>query len=107
MQLLIPLFLSNNCKNRYKSVKVSGGGFCRHLFLPEIPVGFLVDEVVGIKHIDDATIDSTPKVVANEGDFVDSIVKTEDSMIISIDLERVLNINELKALDNFNKENSR
>lgn len=75
--------------------------------IDSIPVGFLVDEVVGIKHIDDATIDSTPKVVANEGDFVDSIVKTEDSMIISIDLERVLNINELKALDNFNKENSR
>lgn len=63
-------------------------------------IGFLVDEVTGILHSNGEDFSEKPNVVSYDSDFINGIIKTKGSMIIYIDLEKVLNSNEILALEN-------
>ena len=74
------------------------------VIIDELLLGFLVDEVIGIIHTPSENIDNKPKMLENEENFISGIIKSGDEMIISIDLEHILNKEELSSVEQLNKE---
>ncbi len=74
------------------------------VIIDELLLGFLVDEVIGIIHTPSENIDNKPKMLENEENFISGIIKSGDEMIISIDLEHILNKEELSSVEQINKE---
>ena len=74
------------------------------VIIDELLLGFLVDEVIGIIHTPSEDVNDKPKMLENEVNFINSIIKSEDEMIISIDLKHILNKEELSSVEQLNKE---
>jgi len=74
------------------------------VIIDELLLGFLVDEVIGIIHTPSENIDNKPKMLENEENFISGIIKSGDEMIISIDLEHILNKEELSSVEQLNEE---
>ena len=74
------------------------------VLIDELLIGFLVDEVIGIIHTPSEDVNDKPKMLENEVNFINSIIKSEDEMIISIDLKHILNKEELSSVEQLNKE---
>lgn len=74
------------------------------VIIDELLLGFLVDEVIGIIHTPSENIDNKPKMLENEENFISGMIKSGDEMIISIDLEHILNKEELSSVEQLNKE---
>lgn len=62
-------------------------------------VGFLVDEVDGILHTNDDYIEDAPKIISEESDFVQGIIKNGDDMVIELDFDRVLSQKEISEIE--------
>ena len=72
--------------------------------IEELFLGFLVDDVLGIIHITEDDFNKTPEMVSNDSDFVEGIIKSDEDMIILLDLKKVLTQTEINTLEQLNKE---
>lgn len=70
-----------------------------------LKIGYLVDEVVGIISVDNNQISPTPPIVENNKDkYISGVINREDSIIMIIDVRKLLDINEIEVLENFMTE---
>lgn len=63
-------------------------------------IGFIVDEVSEVLRIPKSITEAPPEMVGGvNSDFITSIGKLEDRLLILLDLEKILSINELNVLE--------
>ena len=63
-------------------------------------VGFIVDEVNEVLRISKGIIEAPPELVSKiDSDFITSVAKLEDRIIILLDLNRLLKVNQLEILE--------
>ena len=63
-------------------------------------VGFIVDSVSEVLRIDSSVVENPPSMVAGiQSDFITSIAKLENKLLILLDLEKVLSVEETKKLN--------
>jgi len=66
-------------------------------------IGFLVDEASQAITLDDSEIKEAPEIIrGNDGDYIDDVCRLEDSILLLINLEKVLShsqIEELKKME--------
>lgn len=72
----------------------------------DITVGFLVDSVLGIIHVNDNQYSVTPQILVKKSPFIQGVVKTDNEMIMLLDLENTLNDDELEEVKNINEEHA-
>lgn len=64
-------------------------------------IGFIVDEVNEVLRISKEIIEDPPELVSNvDSDFITSVAKLEDRIIILLDLENLLKKEEIEVLEN-------
>lgn len=65
----------------------------------DMAIGFIVDSVAEILHIEDEVIQETPKIISGvDRKYIKSVAKLEDRMVIILDIDLVLNEEEQKAI---------
>lgn len=62
-------------------------------------VGFVVDSVAEILHIEDEVIEKAPKIITGvDRKYIKSVAKLKDRMVIILDIDLVLNEEEQKTI---------
>ena len=65
----------------------------------DMKIGFVVDSVVEILHIEDEQVENTPKIVTGiSRRYIKSVAKVENRMIILVDIDLVVSDEELIEL---------
>lgn len=69
--------------------------------LEDKTIGFLVDEVKEVLRIPESITESPPDLVSSsiEADYITSIAKLEDRLIILLDLSKILNEVEMRSIN--------
>ncbi|QSZ26737.1 chemotaxis protein CheW [Aceticella autotrophica] len=63
-------------------------------------VGFIVDAVTEVLHIDEESIKEPPDIISGIGkEYIEAVVKLNDRLIISLNLHRVLTEQEKKEIE--------
>ena len=63
-------------------------------------VGFIVDAVTEVLHIDEESIKEPPDIISGIGkEYIEAVVKLNDRLIIDLDLHRVLTEQEKKEIE--------
>ncbi|WP_434577249.1 chemotaxis protein CheW [Thermoanaerobacterium thermosaccharolyticum] len=66
----------------------------------EKSVGFIVDSVTEVLHVENGSIKEAPDIIAGIGkEYIESVVSYEDRLIINLDLEKILTENEKKEIE--------
>jgi len=64
------------------------------------PIGFIVDSVTEVLHIDKDSIQEAPEIISGIGkEYIKSIINLNERLIINLDLHRVLNEKEKKQIE--------
>lgn len=67
-------------------------------------VGFLVDDASQVIRIDDENIEPTPAIIAGEDrKYISGVGKVDGTIVVLLDLIKILSDSELEALDNIDK----
>ncbi len=73
----------------------------------ETTVGFIVDEVHEVLRIPTNITEAPPSIVAGtRSEFIKSVAKLDDRLLILLDLEKILRLEEIKELENMEVEAS-
>ncbi|KAF2955041.1 chemotaxis protein CheW [Marinitoga sp. 38H-ov] len=67
--------------------------------LEEKKFGLMVDEVKEVMNVMQEQIEESPTIGGNKADYISGIIKTNDSMIFLIDVEKILSKDEKIELD--------
>ncbi|MGF7429195.1 chemotaxis protein CheW [Thermoanaerobacterium thermosaccharolyticum] len=63
-------------------------------------VGFIVDSVTEVLHVENDSIKEAPDVIAGIGkEYIESVVSYDDRLIINLNLEKILTENEKKEIE--------
>lgn len=66
----------------------------------EKSVGFIVDSVTEVLHVENDSIKEAPDIIAGIGkEYIESVVSYDDRLIINLDLEKILTENEKKEIE--------
>ncbi|MEG6565370.1 chemotaxis protein CheW [Thermoanaerobacterium saccharolyticum] len=66
----------------------------------EKSVGFIVDSVTEVLHVEPESIKEAPDIIAGIGkEFIESVVSYDDRLIINLDLEKILTEKEKKEIE--------
>lgn len=66
----------------------------------EKSIGFIVDCVTEVLHIDINSIKTAPDIICNIGkEYIKSVVEYDTRLIINLDLNKILTINEIKEIE--------
>ncbi|AIS52298.1 chemotaxis protein CheW [Thermoanaerobacter kivui] len=64
------------------------------------PVGFIVDSVTEVLHVDESSIQEAPDIIKGIGkEYIRSIINIQDRLIINLDLHKVLTEKEKKEIE--------
>lgn len=67
-------------------------------------IGFLVDDASQVIRIDDENIEPTPAIIAGEDrKYISGIGKVDGTIVVLLDLIKILSDSEIEALDNIDK----
>lgn len=67
-------------------------------------IGFLVDDASQVIRIDDENIEPTPAIIAGEDrKYISGVGKVEGTIVVLLDLIKILSDSELEALDEIDK----
>jgi purine-binding chemotaxis protein CheW len=68
-------------------------------------IGFLVDDASQVLRIDDENIEPTPAIIAGEDrKYISGVGKVDGTIVVLLDLIKILSDSELKALEEIDKE---
>ncbi|WP_138420714.1 chemotaxis protein CheW [Aquibacillus sediminis] len=68
--------------------------------IEDIQVGLIVDSATDVVDIDPETIDDPPQMIGSvTEEYITGVVKRDDQLIILLDLDRVLNVDEINAVE--------
>ncbi|MBP2072603.1 MULTISPECIES: chemotaxis protein CheW [Thermoanaerobacterium] len=66
----------------------------------EKSVGFIVDSVTEVLHVENDSIKEAPDIIAGIGkEYIESVVSYDDRLIINLDLEKILTESEKKEIE--------
>ncbi|AGB19177.1 chemotaxis protein CheW [Thermoanaerobacterium thermosaccharolyticum] len=66
----------------------------------EKSIGFIVDSVTEVLHVENDSIKEAPDIIAGIGkEYIESVVSYDDRLIINLDLEKILTENEKKEIE--------
>jgi len=64
------------------------------------PVGFIVDSVTEVLHVEDSAIQEAPDIIKGIGkEYITSIINLKDRLIINLDLHKILTEKEKKEIE--------
>ena len=67
-------------------------------------IGFSVDDISGIIHVNSDDIEVPPDIVSKTNIFSDGVVKSQDNIIILLDFNRMLNDDEIEKIETLNRD---
>jgi len=66
----------------------------------EKSVGFIVDSVTEVLHVEPESIKEAPDIIAGIGkEYIESVISYDDRLIINLDLEKILTEKEKKEIE--------
>ncbi|MDK2805720.1 MAG: purine-binding chemotaxis protein CheW [Thermoanaerobacterium sp.] len=66
----------------------------------EKSVGFIVDSVTEVLHVENDSIKEAPDIIAGIGkEYIESVVSYDDRLIINLDLEKILTESEKREIE--------
>ena len=91
--------------------KVAGQTYCTDknqkiiiVSINNFSIGFSVDDISGIIHVNSDDIEVPPDIVSKTNIFSDGVVKSQDNIIILLDFNRMLNDDEIEKIETLNRD---
>ncbi|MBZ4682933.1 MAG: purine-binding chemotaxis protein CheW [Fusobacteriaceae bacterium] len=76
------------------------------LKLEELQFGIIVDEISEVEKVPASSIEAPPKIVAGvRGEFINGIAKTNDRLLILLNIEKILTLEEKEILKEIEETN--